>query len=295
MIREACHVAALLVLCTMPVYAADTACPQPPDPPPLASPDTGRRIGVALGSGSTHGLAHIGAIEELEARGVRVDVVAGTSAGAVVGALWASGSTGLQIENLSRYGDWESVDRFSPSWQSLYSSDGLRANLKRLLPQRPIEAWPRRFGAVATDLDSGRRRVFASGDGTRAVMASSAMPVAFSPVAIDGHLYADGALVEPVPSRTARELGADFVIAIDVAYRPYEERSRGLVQSGFQALHVLVNALAAEQDRYADYVVRMDVHRVYMQCGAQSMVYAGRQAVREAWPAIEAALGRARK
>lgn len=295
MMREACHVAALLVLCAVPAYAAAAACPQPPDPPPSASPDTGRRIGVALGSGSTHGLAHIGAIEELEARGVRVDVVAGTSAGALVGALWASGSSGAQIENLSRYGDWESMDRFSPSWQSLYSSDGLRANLKRLLPDRPIEAWPRRFAAVATDMDTGRRRVLASGDGTRAVMASSAMPVAFSPVAIDGHTYADGALVEPVPSRTARELGADFVIAIDVAYRPYEERSRGLVQSGFQALHVLVNALAAEQDRYADYVVRMDVHRVYMECGAQAMVYAGRQAMREAWPAIEAALARPKR
>jgi NTE family protein len=253
------------------------------------------RIGVALGSGSSHGLAHIGAIEELEARGMRVDVVAGTSAGAVVGALWASGSSGAEIENLSRYGDWESMDRFSPSWQSLFSSEGLRANLKRLLPDRPIEAWPRRFGAVATDMDTGRRRVLASGDGTLAVMASSAMPVAYSPVTIDGRALADGALVEPVPSRTARELGADFVIAIDVAYRPYEDRARGLVQSGFQALHVMVNALAAEQDRYADYVVRMDVHRVYMECGAQAMVYAGRRAMRDAWPAIEAALARSRR
>lgn len=273
------------------------ACPLPPDAlPPAVSPDAGRlRVGVALGSGSTHGLAHIGAIEELEARGLRVDVVAGTSVGALVGALWASGSSGAEIENLSRYGDWENMDRLSPSWQSLYSSDGLRANLQRLLPARPIEAWPRRFGAVATDMDTGRRRVLASGDGTRAVLASSAMPVAYSPVVIDAQTLADGALVEPVPARTARELGADFVIAVDVAYRPYEDRARGLVQSGFQALHVMVNALAAEQDRYADYVVRMDVHRVYMECGPQAMVYAGRRAMRDAWPAIEAKLARTKR
>jgi len=276
--------------------AGGTACPLLPAPSASRAPDTGRlRIGLALGSGSNHGLAHIGAIEEIEARGLRVDVVTGTSAGAIVGALWASGSSGAEIENLSRYGDWESMDRFSPTWQSLYSSDSLRANLQRLLPPKPIEAWPRRFAAVTTEIASGRRRVVARGDGTRAVMASSAMPVAYAPVVIDGLSLADGALVEPVPARTARELGADFVIAIDVAYRPYEESARGLVQSGFQAIHVLVNSLAVEQDRYADYVVRIDVHRVYMECGAQAMVYAGRQAVREAWPAIEAALARARK
>ena len=285
-----------LALCALQALAAGGPCPQPPDPPASPAPDAGKlRIGVALGSGSNHGLAHIGAIEELEAHGLRVDVVTGTSAGAIIGALWASGASGSEIENLSRYGDWEGMDRFSPTWQSLYSSDPLRTNLQRLLPRVPIEGWPRRFGAVATEFDSGRRRVVARGDGTRAVMASSAMPVAYAPVVIDGVSFVDGALVEPVPARAARELGADFVIAVDVAYRPYEEPARGLVQSGFQAMHVLVNALAVEQDRYADRVVRMDVHRVYMECGPQAMVYAGRQAMREAWPAIEAALARARK
>jgi len=294
--KQFASVLALLAFCGASAFAAGAACPLPPAPLASPAPDAGRlRVGVALGSGSTHGLAHIGAIEEMEARGLRVDVVAGTSAGAIIGALWASGSSGAEIENLSRYGDWEGMDRFSPTWQSLYSSDPLRTNLQRLLPPKPIEAWPRRFGAVTTEIDSGRRRIIARGDGTRAVMASSAMPVAYAPVVIDGVSLADGALVEPVPARAARDLGADFVIAIDVAYRPYEEPARGLLQSGFQAIHVLVNSLAAEQDRYADHVVRMDVHRVYMDCGAQAMVYAGRQAVREAWPAIEAALARARK
>ena len=291
MVKVFAAVVSLLASCAASAVAAGIVCPLPPVALASPAPDAGPlRVGVALGSGSAHGLAHIGAIEEIEARGFRVDVISGTSAGAVVGALWASGSSGAEIENLSRYGDWESMDRFSPTWEALFSSDALRANLQRLLPRQPIERWPRRFGAVATEIDSGRRRVIAQGDGALAVMASSAMPVIHRPVSIEGRSLADGALVEPVPSRAARELGADFVIAIDVAYRPYEDRAKGLVQSGFQAIHVLVNSLAAEQDRYADYVVRMDVHQVYMNCGPQAMIYAGRQAMRDAWPSIEAAL-----
>jgi len=254
---------------------------------------SGRRIGVALGSGSTHGLAHIGVIEELEARGVAVSVVAGTSVGAVVGALWASGSTGAEIENLSREGDWEKGEQFSPGWQALYSNQGLRTQMQKLLP-RPIESWPRRFGAVATELATGKRRVLSRGDGANAVLASTAMPVVFPPVMVDGHALVDGALVEPVPSRTARELGADFVIAVDVAYRPYEEPARGLVQSAFQAMHVLVNSLASEQARHADFVLRLDLHQTFMECAPVSMVYAGRLAVRERWSELSAALARPR-
>ncbi len=284
-----------LLVAAAPAALAALPCPLPPDPVALLPLDAGAlRIGVALGSGSSHALAQIGAIEELEARKLRVDVVTGTSAGAIVGALWASGSSGAEIENLSRSGDWEGVERFSPTWQSIFSSDSLRAQLRRLLPARPIEAWPRRFGAVSTEIATGRRRVMAHGDGVVAVLASSAVPVVFSPVEVDGVALVDGALVEPVPSRAARELGAEVVIGIDVAYRPYEETARGLVQSAYQALHVLVNSLAAEQDRHADVVVRMDVHRIYMECGPQAMVYAGRQAVRDAWPAIEAAVARRR-
>ena len=270
-------IAISLLAISLPAAAA--GCPLPPAPSALHPLEpVAARVGVALGSGSGHALAQIGAIEELESRGLRVDVVTGTSAGAIVGALWASGSTGAEIEKLSRMGEWEIA----------------RTRLRQLLPARPIEAWPRRFGAVSTEIATGHRRVTTRGDGVRAVLASSAMPVAFSPVVVDGIELVDGALVEPVPARAARELGADVVIGIDVAYRPYEEPARGRLQSAFQAVHVLVNALAAEQDRHADVIVRMDVHRIYTECGPQAMVYAGRQALRDAWPAIEAALARSR-
>jgi NTE family protein len=248
------------------------------------------RIGLALGSGSVHGLAHIGVIEALEARGVDVSIVSGTSAGAVVGSLWASGIPGRDIEAFARTSDFEHLGEFVPSWQGLLSNDALRRRLDEAFRGRPMQVWPRRFGAVATNLDNGNRRVLAGGDGAVAVQASTAMPVYFTPVRIGGERLGDGALVEPVPVRAARELGADYVIAVDVAYRPYEEPASGLVQNGFQAMHILVNALAEGEMRDADFPIRLDLHHTMMECGTQALVAAGRDAVARQWPELRRSL-----
>ena len=247
-------------------------------------------IGLALGSGSSHGLAHIGVIQALEARGVKVEVVAGTSVGAIVGGLWASGYSGNQIESLSEGSDWEDVGAFAVSLQGFFTNSRLREQLTRFFGDRAIERWPRRFGAVATDLASGTKRVLDRGDGALAIQASSAVPVMFTPVTVAGERLADGALVEPVPAATARMLGADFVLAVDVAYRPYEEAASGIAGFGFQSMHILVNALAAEQARHADHSLRLDLHHRFMKCGARSLIAAGRDALHAAWPAIERAV-----
>ncbi|HSN19061.1 MAG TPA: patatin-like phospholipase family protein, partial [Usitatibacter sp.] len=250
----------------------------------------GLRVGLALGSGSIHGLAHIGVIEALEARGVKVQVVAGTSVGALVGSLWASGMSGPDIESLAKTLDFAHLGEFVPSWQGLMSNDDLRSRMARELGARPIQAWPRRFGAVAANLDNGARRVLDSGDGAIAVQASTAMPVYFAPVTVEGERLGDGALVEPVPVRTARELGADYVIAVDVAYRPYDAPASGLLQNGFQAMHILVNSLAETQMRAADFPIRIDAHHTMTECGTQALVAAGRDAVARQWPALRASL-----
>ena len=271
-----------------PAPSADPAQSQPLPPLP------GLRIGLALGSGSVHGLAHVGAIEALEARGVDVRVVAGTSAGAIVGSLWASGLEATAIEAFAKSADLERLGEFAPSWQGLRTNEELRRRLADAFGGRAIESWPRRFGAVATDLDDGTRRLLASGDGALAVQASTAMPVYFTPVRLGGRRLGDGALVEPVPVATARELGADYVIAIDVAYRPYEEPASGLVQNGLQAMHILVNALAAAELRDADFPIRLDLHKTMTDCGPESLVGAGREAIASRWPELRRSLLAAR-
>ena len=274
-----------------PALANHVACTTAPPAPVAAVASLGAlKVGVAFGSGSSHGLAHIGVIQALEARGVPVQVVAGTSVGAIVGGLWASGYSGQQIEALSDGSDWEDVGTFAISLQGLFDNSRLREQLARLFAQRPMEGWPRRFGAVATELASGQKRVLTRGDGAAAIQASSAIPVMFTPVTIAGMRLGDGALVEPVPAPTARELGADYVLAVDVAYRPSEGEASGLAGAGFQAMHILINTLAAEQTRTADHVLRLDLHHRFMRCGARSLVASGRDAVQAAWPQIERSL-----
>jgi len=245
----------------------------------------GTRIGLALGSGSMHGHAHVGVLLELEARGMRVDVVAGTSVGALVGSLWASGIDAARIDSLAR-GESLDLSRIAGSWHGLFSSDPMRKPLEAAFGGRPIESWPRRFGAVATNLADGSRRLLARGDGVTAVQASTAVPVLFTPIAVGGERLVDGALVEPVPVDAARELGADFVIAVDVAYRPHEESVSGVTAYAFQAMHILVNSLAASQARAADVLIRPDLHRRWMECGQEGLVAAGRDAVASAWPTL---------
>jgi len=251
---------------------------------------SGMRVGLALGSGSIHGLAHIGVIEALEARGVDVKVVAGTSGGALVGSLYASGMNGRDMAAMAKTMDLAHLGDFAPSWQGLLRNDDLGERLREVFGTRPIQAWPRRFGAVATNLDNGMRRVLDGGDGALAVQASTAMPVYFVPVNVNGERLGDGALVEPVPVRTARELGADYVIAIDVAYRPYEAPASGLLQNGFQAMHILVNSLAGTEMRSADFPIRIDAHHIMTECGNQALIAAGRDAVAREWPELRRSL-----
>ena len=270
-------------------------CPAPratePAAPPIAT--HGLRIGLALGSGSMHGLAHVGVIREIEARGLDVQVVTGTSVGALFGALWASGMDGARIERLAGAADWSDAGRFSLSREGFLSNVALRDELEPLFGARPIQNWPRRFGAVAANLDDGGTRVLRTGDGAIAVQASSAVPILYRPVVIGGEKLADGALVQPVPVPAARAMGADVVIAVDVAYRPYEEPASGLTGYAFQSMHILINALAAEELRDADVAIRLDVHDTMMHCGNGALVAMGRDAMRRAWPEVESAIAAA--
>lgn len=289
--RSASRAAMLLgaTLLAVASVQASNCIPDVPAPVPQVRPAelkaAGLRIGLALGSGSLHGLAHVGVLEAIEEAGLPVRVVAGTSAGALAGALWASGLPARQIAAIAQSRELESLRGFALA-DGLMTNEPLRARLAEIFGSRPIESWPVRFGAVATNVDNGHARVLMSGSGAVAVQASSASPVIFAPVVVDGERLADGALVAPVPVDAARAMGADFVIAVDVAYRPYEEPSRGIVQSGFQAMNILLNNLGAAQAREADVSIRLDVHETLVRCGPGAVIALGRDAARRALPEI---------
>lgn len=139
----------------------------------------------------------------------------------------------------------------------------LAETIDRALGGRRIEQLQTPFEAVAAELASGAPIVLDQGPTGRAVAASSAIPVLFVPVQIDGRELVDGSLAAPAPVDAARQHGAQFVLAVDVAYRPSDEEPRHLVDIVFQSYHILVNALAAEQVRRADLVLRLALHPLF--------------------------------
>ena len=217
------------------------------------------RIALALGGGAARGFAHVGVIKALEAQGIYPEIIAGTSAGSVVGALYAGGYSGFELQRLAlamedgALSDWSLPDR------GVIKGEALQNHVNRTLAYRPIEKLTKTLAIVATDLQSGEEVVFRNGDTGMAVRASSSVPGLFQPVRISGRDYVDGALVSPVPVRAARSLGADIVIAVDISSRPQLARTETSVDVLIQALNIMAHTIASNELLQADFVVRPNV------------------------------------
>ncbi len=177
------------------------------------------RVALVLGSGAARGWAHIGVVQELLAAGCRIDMVAGASMGALVGAVFAAGRM-EGLRDLACRLDWRQMISYFIELNFPRSGliDGRKVVefTRRYVKFARIEELPLPFRAVATDIISGSEFVFERGDVVEAVRASIAIPAMFTPVCLDGKILADGGLVNPVPVSVARAMGADFVIAVDV-------------------------------------------------------------------------------
>ena len=189
------------------------------------------RIGLALGAGSARGWAHIGAIRALEERGVRPDMVCGTSIGALVAAAYAAG----ELDGLEKWVTslaWTTVVRLMDlTWRpgGLIRGQRLFNLFRDTFKDADIAELQIPFGAVATELASGRELWLRQGKVLEAVRASCAMPGLFTPVIRSGTVVVDGGLVNPVPVSMCRAMGADLVIAVDLSWGklgPYRDRAK---------------------------------------------------------------------
>ncbi|MFM8589771.1 MAG: patatin-like phospholipase family protein, partial [Limnohabitans sp.] len=180
------------------------------------------RIGLALGGGAARGFAHVGVIQVLEEAGLRPHLVTGTSAGSLVAALYASGKSTEQLRQVAETMEEAAItDWVLPLFnRGALKGEALAQYVNRQVEGRAIESMAIPLGIVATDLHSGEGVVFRRGNTGTAVRASSAVPGVFLPVAVSGREYVDGGLVAPVPVRQAREMGANFVIAVDISSDP---------------------------------------------------------------------------
>jgi len=185
---------------------------------PHAAPRAGKTIGLALGSGSARGLAHIGVLRALHEARIPVDVVAGTSIGALIGAVYAAGKLDSLAATFQSFDRRRVASFFDVVLPKSGLLDGARISelVRSHVPSETIAALPKPFAAVATDVASGEEVVISSGDVIDAVRASISVPGILTPVRWNGRILVDGGLVNPVPVTAARALGAEAVIAVDL-------------------------------------------------------------------------------
>jgi NTE family protein len=176
------------------------------------------RIGLALSGGAARGMAHVGVLRALVENDIRIDCLAGTSAGSIVGGAFASGMSIHEIEEFGRTLRWRHVGRVTMSRLGIQSNERLEQFLRARLPVSRFEELPIPFAVVATELKTGAAVVMRDeGDVPFAIRASCAIPGWYVPVADqNGRQLVDGGLVAVIPSTMARSLGADIVIAVDV-------------------------------------------------------------------------------
>ncbi len=219
-------------------------------------------IGLALGSGGARGLAHIGIIKVLEAHNIPIDMIAGSSIGAVIGGMYASGLEIETIEQLALDTDWRKlfflVDPHLK--QGLIGGDKIKSFIKKNIKGKSFDQCLIPFSAIATNLKNGEIVVLNKGDLAQAIRASMSIPLAFKPVKMSGQLLADGFLSNPVPVDSVRKMGADIVIAVNLD-KPYFDKKQkpSLYNITNNSLDILRYQLSRANAEKADLAIEIDL------------------------------------
>jgi NTE family protein len=268
-----------------PVVVAPPTQPDPPFVKPTPKPP---RIGLALGGGAARGFAHIGVIQVLEENGIKVDLVAGTSAGSLVAALYASGKGGKEMQTLAEGMDEGGITDWSFPLRGLIRGEALARFIRDKTGGRGIEQMALPLGIVATDLSDGSAILFRSGDTGTAVRASSAVPAVFQPVRIGQREYVDGGLVSPVPVRFAREMGAQFIIAVDITSPPEKDPPGDAFRMLMQTFSIMGRSINMFELREADAVIRPKLDGVSSAdfTARRRAIQAGREAAQALLPLL---------
>mgnify|MGYP002132964172 CR=1 FL=1 len=252
------------------------------------------KFGLALGGGAARGFAHVGVIQVLEEAGVKPDLVVGTSAGSVVAAFYASGKDGAQLQKAAETMEEATITDWTVPLlgRGMMRGDGLARYVNKQTGNRRIEDFKMPLGIVATDLKTGEGILFQRGDVGTAVRASSSVPSVFEPVRIGNREFVDGGLVSPVPVRYARQMGAEYVLAIDISSPPESGKTGDMFDILMQTFTIMGKSINKLELRDADLVVRPalnDVGSADFKARRRS-IEAGRTAMLQALPKLKAAL-----
>jgi NTE family protein len=259
------------------------------------------KIGLALGGGGAKGFAHLGVLRVLKDAGIDCDVVAGTSVGALVGVIYASGSIEKFEEYAANISRAELALRLGPSWpvMGLFSGDYIEKILQDFVSERNIEELKKPFAALSVDLKKAEVVTFKEGDLRTAVHASVSIPGLFKPLIYEDKVLVDGGVLESVPVAAARELGARVVIAVDllsdISNSPDQEDGSWSIMEIVQRSSIIaqrrLNQFRYEKDRpeiliqpRVSHVKVMDFHR------GREIIKCGIKAAEEVLPELQGLL-----
>jgi NTE family protein len=251
-------------------------------------------VGLALGGGMARGCAHIGVLRELENHDIPIDLIAGTSVGSLIGGAYAAGLSPDQIEKMALTISWNDLGRVTISKLGFYNSERTEEYIRKHFPVTEFEKARLPFGAVATDIQTGKMVIFTEGSLPLAIRASCAMPIFYTPVVVNGRMMVDGGLVGHIPASVARLMGADLVIAIDVnsQHLPIPPPTH-LFSVMSQALSVMGRTAVQYLYADADIVIRPQIEQVRPDdlSKAAEMIAAGEEAARRVIDKIKRSLG----
>ena len=251
------------------------------------------KIGLALGSGGSRGLAHIGVIKVLEENNIPIDFIAGSSIGAMAGGFYAAGLSIKKMEEISLETNWRRMfSLVDPHLkQGLISGEKVKTFIEGYVDGKKIEDCKIPFVAVATDLKTGEIVILNKGEMAQAIRASISIPLVFKPVEIDGKTLADGGLSAPVPVEIVQGMGADIIIAINLDKHYHDEEWKpGWYDIANGSLNILRHHLALSNVASADMVINIDVGKNnywYQFINGQDKILTGEKATKEILPRLQ--------
>lgn len=254
-------------------------------------------LGLALSGGAARSIAHIGVLQVLDEAEIPIEAIAATSAGAVIGAARASGTSSARLEEVARKLSWRRIARLAFSRRGLLTMDRLETLIREIVPTDRFEDLPIPLRVTATDLSTGERVVLSSGELVSALLASCAIPGVFLPVERDGRPLVDGGVSCNIPADVCREMGADVVLAVDATAgisrlgEPYN-----LLQVMVQSVYSMSRHLTRHHLAQADLVVAPEMRGMGWEDldRAAELIEHGRQHMRRELPKLEKMLARGR-
>lgn len=217
------------------------------------------KIGLALGSGGAKGFAHLGVIKVLVEEGIPIDMMSGSSMGALAATFYSAGKDIQRCIKLAKVFQRKYYLDYTIPKMGFISGDRITEMIRIFTYGRKLEALDIPVGVVATDIETGERVVFTEGSIEDAVRASIAIPGVFVPHRYQGRLLVDGGVVDRIPVSTVRDMGADIVLAVDVSPLPPREKINTIFDVIMQSIEILQQELVQNRELTSDLLMQPDV------------------------------------